>query len=69
MSFTLSDVTLADGRKVNVAIDGDRITSVGTEKHGEIIDCSGLVLLPGFVDLWKKKIKPTIVIYGSRVVL
>jgi dihydroorotase len=51
MSFTLSDVTLADGRKVNVAIDGDRITSVGTEKHGEIIDCSGLVLLPGFVDL------------------
>jgi dihydroorotase len=51
MSFTLTDVTLADGRKVNVAIDGDRITSVGTEKHGEIIDCSGLVLLPGFVDL------------------
>ena len=51
MSFTLTDVTLADGRKVNVAIDGNRITSVGTEKHGEIIDCSGLVLLPGFVDL------------------
>jgi dihydroorotase len=51
MSFTLTDVTLADGRKVNVAIDGDRITSVGTEKHGEIVDCSGLVLLPGFVDL------------------
>lgn len=51
MSFTLTGVTLADGRKVNVAIDGDRITSVGTEKHGEIIDCSGLVLLPGFVDL------------------
>jgi dihydroorotase len=51
MSFTLKDVTLADGRRVNVAVGGDRITSVGSEKHGEIIDCSGLVLLPGFVDL------------------
>lgn len=51
MSFTLKDVTLADGRRVNVAIGGDRITSVGSAKHGEIIDCSGLVLLPGFVDL------------------
>lgn len=51
MSFTLGDVTLPDGRKANVTVDGDRITSVGTEKHGEIIDCSGLMLLPGFVDL------------------
>lgn len=51
MSFTLKDVTLADGRRVNVAVGGDRITSVGSEKHGDIIDCSGLVLLPGFVDL------------------
>jgi len=51
MSFTLKNVSLADGRKVNVAIGGDRITSVGSEKHGEVIDCDGLVLLPGFVDL------------------
>ena len=51
MSFTLKDVTLADGRKVNVAVDGDRITSVGHEQHGEVIECDGLVLLPGFVDL------------------
>ena len=51
MSFTLKNVTLADGRKVNVAVDGDRITSVGHEQHGEVIECDGLVLLPGFVDL------------------
>jgi dihydroorotase len=51
MSFTLKNVSLADGRKVNVAIGGDRITSVGSEKHGELIDCDGLMLLPGFVDL------------------
>lgn len=51
MSFTLKNVRLADGRKVNVAIGGDRITSVGSEKHGELIDCDGLMLLPGFVDL------------------
>jgi dihydroorotase len=51
MSFTLLNAQLADGRKVNVAVDGDRITSVGHEQHGELIDCEGLVLLPGFVDL------------------
>ena len=51
MSFTLKDVSLADGRKVNVAVDGDRISSVGQEQHGEIVECSGLILLPGFVDL------------------
>ena len=51
MSFTLTNVILADGRKLNVAIDGNRITSVGHEHHGEILDCDGLVLLPGFVDL------------------
>ena len=51
MSFTLANVTLPDGRNANVAIDGDRITSVGHEQHGEVIDCNGLVLLPGFVDL------------------
>lgn len=51
MSFTLKGVTLADGKVTNVAVDGDRITAVGQEQHGELIDCSGLLLLPGFVDL------------------
>lgn len=51
MSYTLKDVTLPNGKKTNLAVDGDRITSVGGEQHGEVIDCSGLVVLPGFVDL------------------
>lgn len=51
MSVTLKNVTLADGKQCNVIIEGEHITSVGHDEHGEIIDCSGLVLLPGFVDL------------------
>ena len=51
MSYTLVGVTLPNGKLSNVAIDGDRITAVGQEQHGELIDCNGLVLLPGFVDL------------------
>ena len=51
MSYTLKNVTLPDGKTTNVAVDGDRITSVGGEQHGEVIDCTGLILLPGFVDL------------------
>lgn len=51
MSYTLVGATLPNGKVSNVAIDGDRITAVGQEQHGELIDCNGLVLLPGFVDL------------------
>ncbi|MEY4276379.1 MAG: hypothetical protein RIS26_842 [Actinomycetota bacterium] len=51
MSYTLVGVTLPNGKVSNVAIDGDHITAVGQEQHGELIDCNGLVLLPGFVDL------------------
>lgn len=51
MSFTLAGVTLADGRVTNVTVDGEHITSVGSEQHGDIIDCTGLILLPGLVDL------------------
>ena len=51
MSYTLVGVTLPNGKAANVAIDGDHITAVGQEKHGELIYCEGLVILPGFVDL------------------
>lgn len=51
MSYTLKNVSLASGKVTNVSIDGDRITAVGSDAHGEVIDCTGLILLPGFVDL------------------
>lgn len=51
MSYTFKNVSLADGRVINVNIVGNRITAVGVEETGEVIDCTGLVLLPGFVDL------------------
>ncbi|MEY3856238.1 MAG: hypothetical protein RJA45_708, partial [Actinomycetota bacterium] len=44
MSVTLKNVTLANGKTANVSIDGEHITAVGHDEHGEIIDCSGLVL-------------------------
>ena len=51
MSYTFKNVSLADGRVTNVNVVGDRITALGVEETGEVIDCTGLVLLPGFVDL------------------
>ncbi|MFM2025184.1 MAG: hypothetical protein RLZZ56_1197 [Actinomycetota bacterium] len=51
MSFTLKSVTLSDGNVVNVSIENGLITAVGQQIVGEVIDCSGLVGLPGFVDL------------------
>lgn len=51
MSYTFKNVSLADGRVTNVNVVGDRVTAVGVEETGEVIDCTGLVLLPGFVDL------------------
>jgi dihydroorotase len=35
----------------NVAVDGEVVQSVGAEIHGSRLDCGGLVLAPGFVDL------------------
>jgi dihydroorotase len=51
MIFTLANATLGSGETANVIIDGERIESVGSEVRGETIDCTGLVVLPGFVDL------------------
>jgi len=51
MSFTLLSVTLSDGSVANVSVEGEIISAVGSQVLGEEIDCTGLVLLPGFVDL------------------
>ena len=51
MTYTLSGVSLANGEVTNVVISGNSIVSVGAKVDGEVIDCSGLMVLPGFVDL------------------
>lgn len=49
--FTLQGATLQDGTVANIVVEGSRITSVGNETAGEVIDVTGLMALPGFVDL------------------
>lgn len=46
------NATLADGRKQDVRIDGERIAEVGVgvETDDEIIDADGKLLLPGMID-------------------
>jgi len=51
---TVLDGTGADGVPADLAIDGDRITSIGdlsTSEATREIDASGLTVTPGFVDL------------------
>jgi N-acyl-D-aspartate/D-glutamate deacylase len=51
---TVLDGTGAEGRRVDVAIDGDRITAIGDLAAAEAtreIDAAGLTVTPGFVDL------------------
>jgi dihydroorotase len=51
-SFVLQNVELADGTKTDIRVVGDRISEVGTGlKADEVLDCTGLIALPGFVDL------------------
>ena len=49
----LKSVTLADNSQVDIHIKGDRIFAIGSDLSttGEVLDCSGLMALPGFVDL------------------
>ena len=49
----IKNVTIADGSRVDIQIHDDRIIAVGPNlaSEGETIDCSGLMALPGFVDL------------------
>lgn len=50
-NFTLIGATLADGTTANIEVADGLILSVGSEQSGEAIDATGLVALPGFVDL------------------
>lgn len=51
-NYVLRNATLADGSVADIAITGDKISAIGKSLDGgEVIDCTGLVALPGFVDL------------------
>ena len=51
-SFVLKNVNLGDGGVTDIQVDGDKIVAIGAGlSAAEIIDCAGLVALPGFVDL------------------
>jgi dihydroorotase len=53
LEILLKDGVLADGSTVDITINDGVITKVGRDlsTDGEMIDCSGLRILPGFVDL------------------
>ena len=56
-AYTIENATVVDGRgapafRGNVCFEDDRIASVGGhERLGRVIDASGLVVAPGFVDI------------------
>src|SRR5438477_46954 len=56
-SWTLAGATIVDGtgaeaRVGNVVIEDDRIASVGgDERQGTVVDATGLIAAPGFVDI------------------
>ena len=56
-NWTLAGATIVDGTGAepfygNIVIEGDRIASAGTsERRGTVIDATGLVAVPGFVDI------------------
>jgi dihydroorotase len=51
-NFVLKNATLANGESTDILIEGELIVAVGQNLQSEqTIDCSGLMVLPGFVDL------------------
>lgn len=53
VDLLITNATLPDGKKANIAVSGELIVSVGSDATGakNTIDATGLVALPGFVDL------------------
>lgn len=51
MTFTFKDIALPGGDVANVVVSNGVVQSIGRETAGELIECSGAMLLPGFVDL------------------
>lgn len=51
--IVFTNVSLANGLLTNIAVQGECISSVGVDfdKSSDIIDCTGLIALSGFVDL------------------
>ena len=51
-NFVLQNATLPDGTVTDIAVTGDKISQIGSSLTGQqYIDCKGLIVLPGFVDL------------------
>lgn len=57
-NLLLKNATLPNGEVADIAIAGDKIVAVAADLHSEsagsdatVLDCTGLVALPGFVDL------------------
>lgn len=49
--FTLKSIRTADGARANVTVRDGRITAIGSQVEGEAVDCEGMLVTPGFVDL------------------
>ena len=51
-SFVLKNVKIGDGAATDIQVEDDKIVAIGSGlSAAESIDCTGLVALPGFVDL------------------
>ncbi len=51
-SYVLKNVTIGDGATTDIQVDGDKIVAIAAGLiAAEVIDCTGLVALPGCVDL------------------
>jgi dihydroorotase len=51
-NFVLKNVTIGDGPATDIQVEGEKIVAIGAGlSAADSIDCTGLVALPGFVDL------------------